>query len=92
MSRYIDAIKLKSDIMMDAIRFGYNVEDMLSIVDEQPDVDAVGKEIKQPTVDAVEVVRCKDCVYYNGNNKWCDCAIAQSEGYCSHWERIEVKE
>ena len=78
MSGYIDVIKLKSD-MMEAIRLGYNAEDMLSIVDEQD------------TADVVEVVRCNDCLYYNGNNKWCDCAVAQSGGYCSRWKRIEVK-
>lgn len=53
MRRCIDAIKLKSD-MMEAIRLGYNAEDMLSIVDEQPDVGVVGKEIKKK-------VFCEEC-------------------------------
>lgn len=33
---------------------------------------------KQPTVDAVEVVRCKDCVSYEEQ--------CPSFGYCYHWD------
>lgn len=36
-----------------------------------------------PAVDAVEVVRCKDCCYYNGNMSYCDIDhYAVSDGYC----------
>lgn len=50
MSRYIDAIKLIGKMMV-SIRHGYHEEDMLDIVNEQP------------TVDAVPVVCCKNCIY-----------------------------
>lgn len=49
--RLIDATKLQGE-MMDMVASGlYGLEDM---------IDAV---IEQPTVDAVPVVRCKDCKY-----------------------------
>lgn len=36
-----------------------------------------------PIVNAVEVVRCKDCCYYNGNMSYCDIDhYAVSDGYC----------
>ncbi len=41
------------------------------------DLETLGREIdRQPTVDAVEVVRCKDCIYYKESdllapNKFC---------------------
>lgn len=38
---------------------------------------------EMPAVDAVEVVRCKDCCYYNGNMSYCDIDhYAVSDGYC----------
>lgn len=58
------------------------------------------KRIKeQPTIDAVEVVRCKDCkhkyVSGNGTTQYyvCDFMDAQYEenGFCHHAER-EIKE
>ena len=50
MARLIDAVRLQGE-MMEMIHEGYGLEDM---------VDAV---IEAPTVDAVAVVRCKDCGY-----------------------------
>ena len=50
-----------------------------------------------PTVDAVPVVRCKDCQWYAPNNdgSWCGCAIDTShpdnepkpDDFCSFGER-----
>ena len=49
-----------------------------------------------PTVDAVEVVRCKDCCYYNGSGFCvngnitgnCDCDLEKEpNGYCDWGER-----
>lgn len=43
-----------------------------------------------PTVDAVPVVRCKDCEFYNGDQ--CHCAndiFAEADGYCSYGVRRE---
>ena len=43
-----------------------------------------------PTVDAVEVVRCKDCKYWNGEGKYCDYDMSGlAEDYCSWGERRE---
>ncbi|MBE6928047.1 MAG: hypothetical protein E7467_06120 [Ruminococcaceae bacterium] len=52
---------------------------------------------KLPTVDAVPVVRCKDCQWYAPNNdgSWCGCAIDTShpdnepklDDFCSYGER-----
>ena len=51
------------------------------------------EEAKQ-LIDAVEVIRCKDCVYYNvpnGMTDWCDVwgNIAREDDFCSYAERIE---
>ena len=48
--------------------------------------DRVYKDL--PTVDMVEVVRCKDCKYFNGNMKFCDysCQV-KDDDYCSWGER-----
>lgn len=46
-----------------------------------------------PTIDAVPVVRCKDCEYYREGDKWCRgivlCGAFDPNGYCSHAERSE---
>ena len=65
MSRFIDAIKLKSD-MMEAICQGYTEEDMLGIVNEQDTADVV--EVKHghwiiediPGTDWYRVI-CSEC-------------------------------
>lgn len=50
---------------------------------------------KEPTVDAVEVVRCKDCKHNSLNriigNAYCDLGIGiyQLDDYCSRGERKE---
>lgn len=50
-----------------------------------------------PTIDAVEVVRCKDCKYWHSNTEFCDVwshmNIAQRtlvDDYCSLGERKET--
>lgn len=53
---------------------------------------------KAPTVDAVEVVRCKDCKYFNKaapNDKgFCICPASNMEivpdDFCSYGERKEI--
>ena len=43
-----------------------------------------------PTIDAVEVVRCKDCKYYEGKNTYCaNDILATPYDYCSRGERRE---
>ena len=44
----------------------------------------------EKTVEAVEVVRCKDCKYYNGEYKYCvNDIFAKPNGYCSYGKREE---
>lgn len=49
-----------------------------------------------PTIDAVEVVRCKECKYWHSNTEFCDvwsfANIAQrtlADDYCNRGERRE---
>lgn len=43
--------------------------------------------------DIVEVVRCKDCEFYNKDEKWCRrlglCGAFNENDFCSHGERRE---
>lgn len=41
-----------------------------------------------PTVDAVPVIRCKDCKYWLGNNHWCCFDMnTVADDYCSKGTR-----
>ena len=43
-----------------------------------------------PTVDAVEVVRCKDCLYYTEEKKRCDHQCLDYDVECyDHWLEME---
>ncbi len=42
---------------------------------------------KYPTTGAVEVVRCEDCKYWDGECYWLECAMP--DDYCSNGERRE---
>ena len=43
-----------------------------------------------PNIDAVPVIRCKDCKYWNGAGKYCDYEMTGlEEDYCSWAERKE---
>ena len=54
---------------------------------------------KQPTADVVEVVRCKDCKFYQDNNggypnpecKWIDGETPNVDDFCSFAERGGIK-
>ena len=38
-----------------------------------------------PTIDAEPVIRCKNCEYYNGEDKYCvNDIFAKSNGYCMY--------
>lgn len=46
-----------------------------------------------PTIDAVQVVRCKDCKYCNGEYEYCYFDIfVKPDGYCSYGEKTEVND
>lgn len=42
-----------------------------------------------PAADVVEVVRCKDCIYWRGENDLCKgiCIDFDADGYCSEGKR-----
>ena len=53
---------------------------------------------RQPVIDAVEVVRCKDCAYNYDNNiafgyrdvcKWSKDETPNPDGYCSFGEKVK---
>lgn len=54
---------------------------------------AINHIIHAPTVDAVEVVRCKDCRWYENDGYHTHCRImrlsVEAEDYCSRGERRE---
>lgn len=85
MGRLIDANKMIKDIKENYVIYGYAdfLNDFFRMVEEQP------------TVDAVEVIRCKDCKYcdigsYRGNcNLWDDGygALVSMDDFCSQGER-----
>lgn len=53
-----------------------------------------------PTADVVEVVRCKDCKYWDNTTKWSACTLwsadpyeqasTEKNDYCSYGERADA--
>lgn len=44
-------------------------------------------------IDAVQVVKCKDCKYCNGEYEYCYIDIfVKPDGYCSYGEKTEVND
>lgn len=80
MSRYIDADKLKQHYAYwESSKYDYMQEEK-KLFDDIVD--------QQPTVDAVEVVRCKDCKYRK-KNTFClhNMRYEDDNGFCSYGER-----
>ena len=78
MARYIDAEKLKPDAVV-----------FLSGYDEKPSAVYSRERIDNaPTVDAVPVVRCKDCKFY-GNCSIEEFGCMEPYDYCSRGKRKE---
>lgn len=52
------------------------------------DEDIIAKEIirNAPTVDAVPVVRCRDCIEFEEIGKYLTNKGGTSFGYCYHWQ------
>ena len=44
-----------------------------------------------PTVDAIPVIRCKDCIWFTGEQKYCsnDHWTPTGDGYCNFAQRKE---
>ena len=88
--RLIDADALKAYIDAQKGRpfIGCTVGEALKIMTDE-----------QPTIDAVQVIRCKDCEYAKLIDKedgwyecWHDKRVMHSDGYCSWAERMDKDE
>ena len=82
--RLISADKLRKDVLdlpscYNGFSDNYDKAMILDLVDEQP------------TVDAVEVVRCKDCSWWDSNEKTCIeiGGLWRASDFCSWGERRE---
>lgn len=59
-------------------------------------IDTKAEEVAQPTADVVEIVRCKDCKWWDNDGDAERCTHkyggmwAKSDGYCSYGERTDV--
>lgn len=85
MSRYIDAELLKDGIESIDSKYGNDNESLIS----QPSVLDLIEE--QPTVDAVDVIRCKDCIWHE-TLSWVDYCIefdteTKLDDFCSRGEK-----
>lgn len=69
--------------------------DAIPVVSADPYEEAGFRSVIEdmPTIDAVTVVRCKDCEFYTEEERWCRrlglCGAFDPNGYCSHAERSE---
>lgn len=77
---------------IDALKQTFCAECDHSIKCEDCDIDYHFEHLA-PTVDAVEVVRCKDCRWFENDGYHTNCQIMQfcveTEDYCSRGERRE---
>ena len=69
--------------------------DNLKIPNDAPYKASVKRVVAmQPTVDAVEVVRCKDCVSFNDRHHTCSSLYLSGQtivnGYCFNGQRKKV--
>ena len=90
MSRYIDA-----DALIEFIDLGHYRNPLELCYSEQYVVDMIES---RPTADVVEVVRCKDCRYWQDNQEghypnelcpWDKNETPDEDDYCSFGERRE---
>ena len=80
MPRLIDA----DDIWYDLLENTGNKEHPLEWAVSQSRID------RMPTIDAVEVIRCRYCRGWNRENGYCvDFLVTDPNGYCSFGERKE---
>ena len=95
--RLID--EFKNEVMWQFIELCQgNDFNKLSLLEIGETIDLIYEKYSTlPTVDAVEVVRCKDCKWYAPNNggSWLGCAfdtrhpddVPKAEDFCSYGER-----
>ena len=90
MSRYIDAEKLWNDrpqlLGGESLGFKAGFSECMWGFSKR-----IKEQISHPTADVVEVVRCKDCKHYKGeqSNCWLMRVKMQPTDYCSYGERSE---
>lgn len=93
MPRYIDADALCEEIKLLRITLGGK-----DLFGEEARESILTMICEQPTADVVEVVRCKDCVYWDGRGYDGRCEASQNglireytnyDDYCSYGERKE---
>lgn len=79
MARYIDTDEFEKRIKP------YDTDDHM---DKALYNFAHNKMMDSPTADVVEVVRCKDCKYFDQAEKYCcDFLTAEEDGFCRWGER-----
>ena len=90
--RLIDANELESRLICDAERRKGMMNCFGALVIEE----IIACELaNSPTIDAVEVVRCKDCKHYNKDSLWCGMNSQDrsewfnwyDDDFCSYGER-----
>ena len=61
------------------------------VITEEKDYRCMNTILKM-TVNIMDLIRCKDCAYYQGNNGWCAALdrVMNGTDYCSYAERKEV--
>lgn len=101
MTRYIDADAFADDLEYDVEQCARALDDMNMVGKERDDMqwekdckqNCIWYISEQPTVDAVPVVRCKDCKYYEEQDETIGtCLLTESgahvKGYCS-WAEVK---
>ena len=73
---------------IDALKQTFCAECDHSIKCEDCDIDYHFEHLA-PTVDAIEVVRCKDCLYRDGNACDYSAVYVRPNGFCQWGERRE---
>ena len=93
MSRYIDADALIEEIercSCETWSKGVNLTWWVQAVKVKDNIKQCID--RQPTADVVEVVRCKDCKYFDRKYLMCKCGgCTDYNGYCHRGERDDEK-
>ena len=72
---------------------GSQVFDIIKELPEKEFLSMLNTFAKERGADVVEVVRCKDCEFYDEDEKWCRrlglCGAFNGNDFCSHGEMKE---
>lgn len=87
--RYIDADALMTELST-MYKEPTSTEDFMTIGYDKAIADVVVTAHRQPTADAVEVIRCRYCRGWDRENGYCvEFLVTDPNGYCSFGERKE---